>query len=245
MTTLQRTRGGGAETWPRLRSVKPGRERLSGKRVEPRHRHREAYLLIAVSGAFEQASYGGRHIVAAGDILVQPTLDAHANVLCANTAEVLRLPWRHDGSLGARYRSSDLDLLVRTAEKDVHEACALVERDVAAQSPLPPQRADWQDQLASELAAGRAACLSEWADQHGLVPETISRGFGRLFGVSASKFRLELKSRRAWLAITGTRKPMATIAAECGFADQAHMSRSVFALTGVAPSCWREASPIC
>ena len=242
MTILQAT-GGGAKTLLRLRSVKPGRERISGRRVEPRHRHREAYLLIAVSGAFEQASYGGRHIVAAGEILVQPTLDAHANVLCTNTADVLRLPWCHDGSLGGRYRSSDLDLLVRTAERDVHEACALVGRDVAAQSPLPPQRADWPDQLAAELAAGRAACLSEWADQHGLVPETISRGFGRLFGVSAATFRLELKSRRAWLEITETRKSMATIAAECGFADQAHMSRSVFALTGVAPSYWRDARP--
>ncbi|MCE9520903.1 MAG: AraC family transcriptional regulator [Alphaproteobacteria bacterium] len=223
-----------------MRSIKPGRERVSGPRVEPRHRHHEAYLLIAVSGAFEQASYGGRHIVAAGDILVQPTLDAHANALRTDTLEVLRLPWRYDGSLGGRYRSSDLDLLVRTAEKDVHEACALVERDVEAQSPLQPQCADWPDHLASELATGRAACLSEWADQHGLVPETISRGFGRVFGVSASAFRLELKSRRAWLEITGTGKSMATIAAECGFADQAHMSRSVFALTGVAPSYWRE-----
>ena len=241
MTGLHGRSGGAAPTRSPLRSIKPGRERVSGPRVEPRHRHHEAYLLIALSGAFEQASYGGRHIVAAGDILVQPTLDAHANALRTDTVEVLRLPWRHDGSLGGRYRSSDLDLLVRTAERDVHDACALVKRDVAAQLPLKPQRANWPDQLAIEIASGRAACLSEWADRNGLVPETISRGFGRLFGVSASTFRLELKSRRAWLEITGTVKSMATIAAECGFADQAHMSRSVFALTGVAPSYWRDA----
>lgn len=241
MTAFHETSAG--KTQPRLRSVKPGREKLCGFKIEPRHRHHEAYLLIALAGAFEQASYGGRHIVCAGDILVQPTLDTHANVMRAGTADILRLPWRHDGSLGGCYRSSDLDLLVRTAERDVREACALVERDVAAQTPVPPLQDDWPDHLAAEVAAGRAALLSDWADQHGLVPESISRGFRRVFGVSASTFRLELKSRRAWLEITGTNKPMASIAAECGFADQAHMSRSVFALTGATPSSWRAARP--
>ncbi len=53
-----------------------------------------------MAGAFEQASYAGRVTVRAGDLMVQPTLDCHANGLPSRHAHVLRLPW--DGMREAR-----------------------------------------------------------------------------------------------------------------------------------------------
>ncbi|MET3667922.1 helix-turn-helix domain-containing protein [Caulobacter sp. 1776] len=53
--------------------------------------------------------------------------------------------------------------------------------------------------------------------------------------------RVEARARRAWALITGTMDTLASIAAETGFTDQAHMTRDVKALTGKAPGAWRRA----
>ncbi|MEO7735173.1 MAG: helix-turn-helix domain-containing protein, partial [Kofleriaceae bacterium] len=81
--------------------------------------------------------------------------------------------------------------------------------------------------------------LAGWAAQHGVARETVARGFAAAFGVSARQFRAELKAREAWLRIVRTPDSLAAIAAAAGFADQAHMTRGVRALTGAAPAAWR------
>jgi AraC-like DNA-binding protein len=48
-----------------------------------------------------------------------------------------------------------------------------------------------------------------------------------------------MRARAAWLRLTGTRDPMSSIAVDLAFSDQAHMTRSVAALTGATPSVWR------
>jgi hypothetical protein len=45
-------------------------------------------------------------------------------------------------------------------------------------------------------------------------------------------------ARAAWLQITGSSDPLSRIAANLGFADQAHMTRAVKALTGAPPTRW-------
>ena len=77
---------------PRLRTVAAGLERLERAGWLPRHRHRDAYALIAVDGVFEQVSYAGRVLARAGDLLLQPTLDCHANRALSEHVRVLRLP---------------------------------------------------------------------------------------------------------------------------------------------------------
>ena len=47
-------------------------------------------------------------------------------------------------------------------------------------------------------------------------------------------------NHEAWLAIARTHTPLAAIAADTGFADQAHMTRSVKDVTGASPGAWRD-----
>src|SRR3954470_24038380 len=96
-----------------LRSIRPGRERIPAFDVAPRHRHREAYALIAVGGWFDQAGYAGRVRARAGQLIVQPTLDCHANAIGPGGAEILRLPWPREEGYGGLYDLDDLDALVR------------------------------------------------------------------------------------------------------------------------------------
>jgi transcriptional regulator GlxA family with amidase domain len=60
--------------------------------------------------------------------------------------------------------------------------------------------------------------------------------------VSPKLFRLEARTRRAWRALTGSALSLTSIAHEQGFADLAHMSRSVCGFTGFPPSRWRDAA---
>jgi AraC-like DNA-binding protein len=106
----------------------------------------------------------------------------------------------------------------------------------------PPALVDWCDALAAELIANPSLRLSCWAEQKGLAPWTVSRGFARAYGISPEAFRARARARWAWQAICGGAMPLAGIAAELGFADQAHMTRSVRELTGRPPRAWRLAA---
>src|SRR6185436_1839453 len=93
--------------------------------------------------------------------------------------------------------------------------------------------------LAADLLCGHVASLSDWAEHRGVARETVSRAFSAAFGVPARQFRTELRARDAWLRIVRTRESLAQIAAATGFADQAHMTRNIRALTGASPATWR------
>jgi AraC-like DNA-binding protein len=224
----------------RLRTIASGREALAPGRGEARHRHLEPYAIAVLAGQFDQVSYAGRVRVSAGELLVQPTLDAHANRMpSARGAQILRLPWPDVDGLGGVYPLRDLDAIVRGAERDPRGAAALA-REQCADAPAPrrPIR-DLPDLLAAHLVEGAVTSFAAWADAAGVARETASRAFVAAFGIPARQFRVELRVRAAWLRIVRTRDRLAEIAAATGFADQAHMTRQVCALTGASPSAWR------
>src|SRR5579859_6194449 len=59
-----------------------------------RHQHLEAYASIVLEGRYEQAGYSGRWTVGGGDVLLQPTLDCHADRMLSRGVWVQRPPWR-------------------------------------------------------------------------------------------------------------------------------------------------------
>ena len=223
-----------------LKTVVHGCEDLAPGHHLERHRHLHAYAIVLIRGCFDQVGYAGRVRVRAGDLLIQPTLDAHSNRMPARRgASLLRLPWRGVDGVGGVFALRDPDAVVRAAERDVGEA-ARAARAQWLGHPAPRGAAnDLPDQLAADLVAGSVDSLEGWAAQLGVARETVSRAFSLAFGVSARQFRGELRARAAWLRIVGTREALAAIAVASGFADQAHMTRSVCALTGLSPAAWR------
>lgn len=220
-----------------LKTIAHGRERIPGGHDLPRHRHREAYAIVVVRGAFAQTGYAGRLRACAGDLVIQPTLDTHANATPYPGVTILRLPWP-DVDRGGAMALVDLDAIVRAAERDVREATAIARAQVRAMAPRACLR-DLPDLLAADLVDGRVASLSAWAESAGVARETCARAFTTAFGVPARTFRRELRARAAWLSIVRTRESLAAIAHATGFADQAHMTRHVHTLTGRPPAAWR------
>jgi AraC-like DNA-binding protein len=215
---------------PARQTVQPGRL--------PRHRHADGYAAVVLCGAYEEAGDAGRRRVEPGDVVTHRPFEAHLNRTPAAGAQVLNLPLPA-GDLPAFGRVDDVDALVRAAERDLLEAAALL---AGGFRPAHPSRTDWPDLLAAALASGDAGRLGDWAEVFGLSPEHLSRGFRRVFGVTPQRYRLESRARAALADLTGP-AALAEVAAAHGFSDQAHMTRSVRAVTGRPPGAWKRSNP--
>jgi AraC-like DNA-binding protein len=202
----------------------------------PRHRHTAGYATVVLAGSFEEAGFAGRFVVQPGDVLLHGAFDCHANrAVSSNPVKILRLPWS-DNLLEGRCAVRDPDALAGLVERDVNEAAARLRQGLILDSSGPVH---WAEHLAADLRADASICLGEWAESRGLAPETVSRGFHKAFGVPPKVFRIEARARRAWNALLRTTASLTTVAHDLGFADLAHLSRAVGALTGAPPRFWR------
>lgn len=219
---------------------KDGRERWEPQHLITRHTHSHAYAAIVLAGGYEECGSRGRFRVGPGDVLLHDAFDGHLDRIRCEGAQILNLVttgWVPGFSIG---RVDDPDTIARIAETDIAEARACL-RGQVREKPHAPD--DWPDVLARDLLADPGRRLDAWAFEHGLCAEAVSRGFGKVFGQAPASFRAEARARRAFALITGTDAQLASIAATAGFADQAHMSRSLRVLTGQPPSAWRKSNP--
>lgn len=72
----------------------------------------------------------------------------------------------------------------------------------------------------------------------------FARAFKCSFGYSPHVFLLRRRMERAQGLMLKSNAPLAQIAIECGFADQAHLSRLFLQFTGESPASWRRARAI-
>lgn len=205
----------------------------------PRHGHRRAYAAFVLSGGYIEAGAEGRWRAEAGDILAHPAFDTHQNA-AVGRSWVLNIPLPATANLPPVFRVADPDELERVWRHDPALAGAYL-TPIAAR---PPLLEDWPDLLAADLRDDPSLSLSRWARIQGLAPATVSRGFSAAFGAPPSVLRTERRARRTLRDVITTDAPLAAIAHDRGFADQAHLSRAVRALTGFSPSHWRRVKSI-
>jgi AraC-like DNA-binding protein len=155
---------------------------------------------------------------------------------------ICRLPWRHETGYGGVYRNCRIDVAQALAGKDIREAVSFLEEELDQATFIHPAIFDWVDELASNLRSNARIRVAEWARAKGITREHVSRCFASVYKASPAQFRFELNARAAWLRTIGTQERLSKIAADLGFSDQAHMSRAVKALSGLAPARWRSPS---
>jgi AraC-like DNA-binding protein len=202
-----------------------------------RHVHERPYVALVLSGCYEEAGDTGRHQVSAGDVIFHEAFEAHLDRVPASGAQVLNLPLPAVYALQSCVgRSTDTDAVVSLAEKNKGEASALLLSSIKMREP---QYQDWPDDLAAALIRDASLSLSSWSEGRGISAWNLSRGFAQVFGISPCAFRARARVRQAWKAIHRSDDPLADIAAQYGFADQAHMTRGVKSMTGACPTAWR------
>lgn len=202
----------------------------AGGRLE-RHRHADPYAALVLSGGYVEAGDQGRIHARPGQVLIHGRWESHMDAVSGSGARVLNLPLAFAASF-ALGEVDDADLVARAAESDPVEAARLLAVGVR---PLKVMLWDWPDRLADALRRDPALVLETWAETHALAPETVSRGFHQAFGTPPRRYRAEQRALRAVHELTTRPDPPASIAIDLGFADQAHMSRAVRALTGLSP----------
>ncbi|WP_457391733.1 helix-turn-helix domain-containing protein [Roseateles sp. P5_E1] len=205
----------------------PPRERLG------RHRHDEAFVALVLAGGYVEAGDTGRHHLRAGDVLAHCRWEYHLDEVAGSGAQVLILPLPTAWQGATHAAASDPDAVVRLAERDLDAALDLL---TASLTELPIPAPDWPDLLAARLRQDPDAPVASWARELGLHPGSLARGFRQVFGVTPAAYRLFQRTHRALGHIARGDAGLAAVAAQCRFADQAHMSRAIRRMTGLAPS---------
>jgi AraC-like DNA-binding protein len=92
------------------------------------------------------------------------------------------------------------------------------------------------DRAREVLAAEPTCALPEVAERLAVSPYHLSRVFHRTTGVTLRRYRIRLRTVAALDALADDRsRGLAAIAAELGFADQAHLTRTLREETGQPP----------
>jgi AraC-like DNA-binding protein len=221
--------------------ITDGIETWDARACVGRHCHDQAYAAVVLSGGYEECGSRGRFRVRPGDVLLHGAFDAHLNRFRPGETRILNIllgPFEYLPLSAGRL--DDVDAITALAQRDP-AAAGIEVRARLLHAPHPP--ADWPDMLATDLVKNPRTRLDLWARAHGLATETVSRGFGKVFGMTPAAFRAQARAQAAFVQIIRSRRPLAAIAVATGFSDQAHMTRATRALTGRTPADWRKSNP--
>jgi|HubBroStandDraft_5_1064220.scaffolds.fasta_scaffold34959_2 AraC family transcriptional regulator len=139
-----------------------------------------------------------------------------------------------------RHASEALLSCARDAEESVDDASIETNERRMYRGGLAP----WQVRsVTTYIDANLSAPLSceELARLARLSVSYFARAFKCTFGYSPHVFLMRRRMERAQGLMLETNAPLAQIALDCGFADQAHLSRHFLRLTGERPASWRRA----
>jgi len=95
------------------------------------------------------------------------------------------------------------------------------------------------DRVRQQLAADRSASLDDLARTAALSPCHLSRTFRRATGMTITSYRIGLRLRDVIDRLAAGQTDLATLAAETGFSDQAHLTRLLKRETKTTPASVR------
>jgi len=101
------------------------------------------------------------------------------------------------------------------------------------QNPMPSWLRELRDELHDTGGLGRS--LEEIGRRVGRHPVYVARAFRVQFGRSIGVYARDLRLARAARLTRRTAQPLADIANECGFSDQAHFTRWMKSRMGLTP----------
>ncbi|HEV2567920.1 AraC family transcriptional regulator [Sphingomonas sp.] len=204
-----------------------------------RHRHAVGYVALLAEGGYTEAGDRGRFSVQPGEVVLHHAHEAHQDLTTRSRTLVLNLPLPDLSFTPGHYECSLGEEVLRLARTD---PVAAAEAMLAGLRPAPRLVPDWPDLLAEELRSDSDLTIAEWASAHGLAPQSVSRGFRQVFGVSPKRFRAETRALRAVETLRTSRMGLADLAFSLGFADQSHLTRAVKTLTGSSPGRFARAA---
>ena len=229
----------------------------------PIHTHAAPYFCLVLSGAFDESTGGAAYQARSGALLFHPPGESHANEILSADTFLLNIAlggsWAGRlGQLGERERPRPGRQNAAAARVARHVATELSARDsvsslaieglvltLLAEAGRPPRslRGGPPRWLPVALEFIRAHFREHFdydalARVAGVHPTHLARAFHRSMGCTVTghvhRLRIEWASERV-----ARGAPLAGVALDAGFADQAHFTRVFRRETGSTPSEYR------
>ena len=226
----------------------------------PSHAHAHPYFCYVSAGGFEELGEAGSYVALRGTLVFHPAAETHSDEFGGTGGRCFNIEVGGDAAL-ARDPGVVRGAAVRYAAELYREmrawdaASALVAEALTAaliarvghdgsRAEQAPRRARADivravDRLRVDLC--NPPTLAQLAAESGLSALAFARAFRRQFGCGVGAYvraeRVELAKR----ALAESKSTVSTIAAELGFADQAHLTRVFRDATGWTPAAFRRA----
>jgi AraC family transcriptional regulator len=224
----------------------------------PSHSHVDATVSLLRRGSFIESSFASKQDCRPFDLIVEPAGEAHWNQfgpVGATCFHIVFDPQRLDSTRGdvfnrpGHIRGGMLPSLTIRLEQELSltdRASALaieaVIFEVLAQTARWPTRhqvpAFWLRQVCDliECNVGSPLSLRKIAEQVGVHPGHLARGFRKHYQCSIGEYLRKVRIEAAMRQIAQARTPLVEIATSLGFYDQSHFTRAFRMQTGMTPA---------
>jgi AraC family transcriptional regulator len=222
-----------------------------------RHAHEHAFFSFLQHGVFSEVFGKKRLEHRPGEVVFHPGDTVHADETASGSrflllevsaalVSVLDLPKSGEphscgdaaagvmNRLEKRMHDRSLDVL------ELEEALVELFAPAAVVSVHPKYAPVMRVREMLHARAGESLTLLQLADESGLHPIYLSRSFRRLFGMRVGQYLNRVRVSLAAVKLNHRDSALTDIAAQCGFADQSHLTRTFKALRGITPGEYRD-----
>lgn len=217
-----------------------GEDAIASDRVRPFRRGANTLAWIPPGcGVFSASRTGGEYLVLRG---FEADAVGHPDATGRTVNDVVS-----PSAVRAAHALRRLLLGGRAADPDAAEAidvlrAALLRRMAEGRNPaagwLTPARLATVERLVADRMEQRIG-VADLAAALGLSAGFLTLAFHDALGTTPHRHLLEQRLARARVKLAATGKAIAVVAAECGFADQAHLTRHMREAFGVTPAAYR------
>jgi AraC family transcriptional regulator len=228
--------------------------------ILPRHYHAQPYLFVMLAGAFREQTTREDYHCTRGWLVFNAAGEPHCDDVLAPGTEGLNvelppdwLPASYRGQAGcepflSRFAGpaitavGALQLALRVRDGlstlGVQEAVTRLLDSLCRPVPSRGRSPRWLYRVEQILRDRyqNGLCLRTVAAEAGVHPAHLCREFRRTYGCTMTQYAARLRGDEALTRLIGSTDTLAHIAAEMGFADQAHLTRTIRNLYGSTPA---------
>jgi len=237
----------------------------------PLHNHPRATVAVILRGGFDGTTRGGSHPCPTGSMLTEPAGEDHGNRFAPAGATVLvvqpdparaellepfaalldRFDYQQNGFVGGLARRASNELNAGDAVAPFALEGLILELLATAARVRNPNGSrigrrppPWLDEARDLLQArpGENLRVSEVAEVIGVHPVHLTRTFRIHYGVTVGAYLRNLRLEQAARALADSMSTIADIAAQAGFYDQSHFTRTFKRKFGLTPQEYRRAA---
>lgn len=230
-------------------------------RAVPRHEHELAYVTVVLVGDYMEGDRGKLDELRPLTAVFNPVGAAHSTVIGPAGASFFTIEFRSEGlrGLGLRlpqraafdygagtmlwpglrlfsaFKNQSPDLMLEGNMFELLGGIAQLER---SSEKTPPR---WLTRVKDRLHAEFRGRLSmrDLAQEAGVHPVHLARAFRKFQRCTPGEYQQRLQLRAACELLRNSDRPLAEIAADCGYSDQSHLTRKFRKFAATTPSEFR------